>query len=508
MPESDQEAVLAFLQGGALGSGVARIDTHAAIVLLAGERAFKLKRPVRYSFLDFTTLARREAALRHELELNRRHAPHLYRRVFPVTRDPEGLALDGSGTPVEWLLEMRRFPAEAQLDCVARAGNLTDALVDTLAATVARSHAAAAQRPDKGGADAVRAIAVGNRTDLDAAAPAVFPLDPVRELDAATMATVRRLGPLLDRRRAAGYVRHCHGDLHLANIVLLDGRPVLFDCIEFDDDFACIDVLYDLAFLVMDLIEKGHGPAATRLLNGWLERTGDHEGLALLPLFLSLRAAIRAKVLGLAALRDRHADRFEPRRYLDLAARFLAPVPPVLVAVGGASGTGKTTLARALAPDLPGPAPGAVILRSDVIRKALFGRAATDRLPSDAYTPEISAKVFARLAELAATCLGADRSVIVDAVYGHGDQRAAIAAVADAAGVRFHGFWLEAPLPLKLDRVARRTADASDADAAVVRRQAATIDATAVTWRRLAADRPVAELAAAALAVVLRAEVP
>ena len=496
MPGSDQEEVLAFLRGGALGPAVERIDTHAAIVLLAGDRAFKLKRPVRYSFLDFTTLDRREAALRHELELNRRHAPELYLRVLAVTREPVGLALDGPGSPVEWLLEMHRFPAEAQLDPVAAAGGLTDAVVDALAATVARSHADATPRVDKGGLAALREIALGNRTDLDAAVPAVFPAGAVRDLDAATMAAVERHGTLLEQRRASGLVRLCHGDLHLANIVLLDSRPVLFDCIEFDDDFACIDILYDLAFLVMDLVEKGYRPAAARLLNGWLERTHDHAGLVLLPLFLSLRATIRAKVLGLAALRDPDADHAEPRRYLDLAAGFLAPAPPVLLAVGGASGTGKTTLARHLAPDLPGPAPGAVVLRSDVIRKELFGRPATDRLPPEAYAPDVSARVFATIAARADTCLAAGHAVIADAVYGHPDQRAAIAAVAAARGVPFHGLWLEAPLALKLERVAGRTGDASDADAAVVRRQAETMDDRGVTWRRLVADRPAAELAA------------
>ena len=245
----------------------------------------------------------------------------------------------------------------------------------------------------------MREIALGNRTDLDAAVPGVFTAAAVGELDALTQTLLARHGPLLDRRRADSDVRHCHGDLHLANIVLLGDRPVLFDCIEFDDDFACIDVLYDLAFLLMDLIAKGHRPAAARLLNGWLERTADHAGLALLPMFLSLRAAIRAKVLGLAATSDPAADRTEPRRYLDLAMAFLAPASPILLAIGGGSGTGKTTLARYMAPFLPGPAPGAVILRSDVIRKTMLGRATTDRLPPEAYTREVSARVFATIAE-------------------------------------------------------------------------------------------------------------
>jgi aminoglycoside phosphotransferase family enzyme/predicted kinase len=496
MPDADQDEVLAFLEAGALGGPVERIDTHAAIVLLTGDRAFKLKRPVRYSFLDFTTLAQRERTLRHELELNRRTAPELYRRVLPVTRGPGGLALDGDGEPVEWLLEMLRFPAEAQLDRVAAAQGLSDQLVDRLAEVVAASHASATPRLDKGGLAALREVADGNLEDLRAAVPAVFTAAAVRDLGTRTEAQLARHGPLLERRRAAGLVRHCHGDLHLANIVLLGDRPVLFDCVEFDDDLACIDVLYDLAFLLMDLIEKGHRAAAARLLNGWLERTRDHAALARLPLFLSLRAAIRAKVLGLAAVGGADAEPAEARRYLTLAAAFLSPPAPILLAIGGGSGTGKTTLARALAPGLQGPAPGAVILRSDVIRKELFGRPATERLPAKAYTSGISTRVFATIAERAAACLAAGHSVIADAVYGQPEQRAGIEAVAAAVGVPFRSVWLDAPLAARLDRVTRRTGDASDADAVVVHRQAESIDNGAVHWRRIVADRSAAEIAA------------
>src|SRR5918993_6059044 len=217
------------------------------------------------------------------------------------------MARDAAGDPVEWLLEMRRFPAEAQLDRVAAAGGLSPELADALAGVVADTQAAAPRRPDKGGHAAMREVADGNREDLLAAVPRVFAADAVQALAGATDSWLGRSAALLEVRRAAGLVRHCHGDLHLANVVLLDGPPVLFDCIEFNDDFACVDVLYDLAFLLMDLVEKGLRPAAARLLNGWLERTADHAGLALLPLFLSVRAVVRAKVLGLAAAR-RAAD--------------------------------------------------------------------------------------------------------------------------------------------------------------------------------------------------------
>ena len=368
--------MLAFLEGGGLGAEIERIDTHAAIVLLAGDRAFKLKRPVRYSFLDFTTLERREAALRHELELNRRTAPELYLRVLPVTRGarrprPRRRRRAGRMAARDAPLS-GRGPARPRRRRRRPVRRLVDALAETVAAAHADGGAARGQgRP--------RRHARGRRGQ---------PRRPRR----------RRAGRVRGRCRARprrrhhgrrrhatarswstavppGLVRHCHGDLHLANIVLLDGRPVLFDCIEFDDDFACIDVLYDLAFLLMDLLEKGHRRPRHRLLNGWLERTGDHAGLALLPLFLSLRAAIRAKVMGLAVLqRAPDADHAEPRRYLDLAARFLAPA-----AARPRRHRRRLRHRQDHARPAPGarpagPAPGAVVLRSDVIRKELFGR--------------------------------------------------------------------------------------------------------------------------------------
>ena len=497
MPATDQSETLAFLEGGALGAGCERIETHAAIVLLAGDRAFKLKRPVRYSFLDFTTLEQREHALRHELELNRRTAPMLYRRVLPVTREPDGrLALDGAGQPVEWLLEMTRFPAAAELDRIAGAGPLAPELVDRLAEVVADLHAAALPRADKGGIVAMREVARGNILDLTAATPRVFAPQAVQALAAATETWLTRTSKLMEQRRAAGRVRHCHGDLHLGNLVLLDGRPVAFDCIEFDDDLACIDVLYDLAFLVMDLLQRDHAAEANRLLNGWLERTADHAGLALLPLFLSLRAVIRAKVIAFSVLRGGTGAADEALRYLALGQSLLTPAPPCLVAIGGASGTGKTSVARRLAPGLRGPAPGAVVLRSDVIRKELFGRLATERLPPEAYTTEVSARVFDILAKRAATTLAAGCTVIADAVYGASEQRAALEAVASAAGIPFAGFWLEAPVTVLVARVDARSGDASDADASVVRRQIATMDQASVRWRRVRSDRPLDAVAA------------
>jgi len=477
------DAIAALLPGP-----VERIETHAAIILLTPDRAYKLKKPVAFSFLDFTTLEARQAALEAELRLNRRTAPEIYERVLPVVASASGLALDEPGEPVEWLLEMRRFPEAGRLDHVAERGELDAALVEALARTIAAFHERLEPLVEAGGAAAMREVADGNAEDLRRSVPAVFASEPVEALVARTAAELDRQAGLLDARRAAGLVRHCHGDLHLANIVLLDGHPVLFDCIEFNDAFARVDLLYDLAFLVMDLVDRGYRPAAQGLLQAWNERCEDDAGMALLPLFLSIRAAVRAKVEGFAG----HGA--PACGYLDLASRALEPVPPRLIAIGGRSGTGKSTVARLLAPGM-GAMPGAFVLRSDVIRKRLFGAEPEATLPAEAYAEAVSTEVFERLAARAEVLLEAGRTVIADGVFGQGWQRQRIAAAAAARGAPFAGFWLEAAQAILEDRVAGRTGDASDADVEVVRAQAA-MDTSRIDWRRIDAAGGAAGVAA------------
>ncbi|MDF1585951.1 bifunctional aminoglycoside phosphotransferase/ATP-binding protein [Marinimicrococcus flavescens] len=501
MTEHAQDEIIAFLENEALGPDVQRVDTHGAAVFLAGGRALKMKRAIRFSFLDFSSLAKRERALRDELRLNRRTAPDLYERVLPVTREAEGgLALDGAGEPVEWLLAMRRFPSEAQLDRHAAAHGLSRELLEELAHGIACFHEAAEPRPDRGGHAAMQEVVEGNAGDLESLAGSVLDSGQVAALNAATRAVLAADAELLDARRAAGRVRHCHGDLHLANIVLLDGRPTLFDCIEFNEEFACVDLLYDLGFLLMDLIHRGLPREAQIVLQAWLEEVPDEEGLALLPLFLSVRATVRAKISGFTVrlAEDEETCRravAEANAYLQLALDFLEPAPPRLVAVAGRSGTGKTSLARALAPGI-GAAPGAVILRSDVIRKRQFGRAPTERLPPEAYRPEVSQRVFAEIAARAGLLLRAGRAVIADGVYGLAEQRREIEAVAEEAGVPFLGLWLEAPEEVLEARVAARNGDASDATVEVVRMQRNALETPAAGWQEVPAGRPVDAIAA------------
>ena len=476
MTQDTQHAVMQFLGDPVTygGAPVARIDTHAAAVFLAGSRALKIKRAVRFPFLDYSTLARRKSACEAEIAVNAAFAPAIYRGVVAITREADGrLAIGGKGEPVEWAVDMVRFDERQTLDHLASQARIDLALADALGRAVARAHAVAAVDRQAGFADELAEVIAQNDVEL-AAAPELFAAPQVAALTRATRATFERVRGLLDARERAGCVRRCHGDLHLGNIVLIDGAPVLFDAIEFDPRIATGDVLYDLAFLLMDLIERGLDAAANGVLNRYLSETRrdeDLDALAALPLFLSLRAAIRAKVT--AARRGKGAgtsDAAESARdYFALAARLIAPPPPQLIAVGGLSGTGKSLLARMLAPNIA-PAPGAVWLRSDIERKALCGVAETERLPQSAYTPEVTARVYAALIEKARRVVAAGHSAIVDAVFAQSDERAAMARA--AAGRPFHGLFLAADLSTRLARVGARKGDASDADAAVARAQA------------------------------------
>jgi hypothetical protein len=473
--DDTQKAVIDFLTRPEThgGAEVTRIDTHAATVFLAGERALKIKRAVRFPFLDFSTLEKRKAACQAELLVNRADAPAIYRRVLPITRAENGdLALGGDGVVVEWVVEMHRFDEKQTLDHVADAGRIDDALADSLGLAVAKAHAAAPVVMGFGFNGALATIVAQNDGELSAA-PDLFAPEAVSHLTEETRAALARHARLIDARERAGMVRRCHGDLHLGNIVLIDGQPTLFDAIEFDERIATGDVFYDLAFLLMDLIERGLTRPANIVLNRYItenKRPEDFDALSLLPMFMAVRAAIRAKVTAARITQTDEREKLDDsaRGYFALAGRLLAPARPRLIAIGGLSGTGKSLLARALAADIA-PAPGAVVLRSDVERKLLFGAAETELLPQRAYTPEATEKVYASIAEKARSVIAAGYSAIVDAVFAQENERTAIAHAAE--GVVFSGLFLIAGLDTRVERVGTRGKDASDADAAVARRQ-------------------------------------
>ncbi len=465
-----------------LAAGAERVvETSIAWVFLFPDRALKLKKSVDFGFLDFTSVEKRRLATERELAFNRETAPDIYRAVHAIVRRPDGsFALGGDGEALDWVLEMRRFPDDAVLS--EQAGRIDGDLGEALGREIARFHAGA-RRVDRAGRDCVRYVLDSNAFLLRPQAGRLG--ETVERAIVRSEAEFDRLGAMLDRRGRTGFVRRCHGDLHLANIVMeTPGQPVLFDCIEFNDRLSEIDVLYDFAFLLMDLRFRGCTEAANRALNGWLDEAARSfpspdiwEGLALLPLFQSMRAAIRAHV---TIHQDEEA---KAKAYLAAAEAHLTEVPPPrLVAVGGRSGSGKSSRSRQIAPGM-GRAPGAVVLRSDEVRKRIYGVGPMDRLPREHYTPEASARTYAALYEEARACLAAGWTVVLDAAFLKPQERTEAEAFALSAGVPFEGIWMDASPDELRRRVAARRNDVSDADVAVLERQLAQ-DVGDIGWRR------------------------
>ncbi len=492
MSEPNQAETIAFLSRPEAFGARAPVDhseTHISHIFLAGARAYKLRKAIRFPYLDYSTLENRRRFTEAEVAINRRTAPELYLGAAAVVRRADGTLSLGApgappeGEPVDWVTVMRRFPPDALFDRLVADGRLGPGLARELADAIAAFHETAEPDWGFGGAAAIAATIDANTRDI-AAAPDLLDPAKAQTLDSRCRAALARVAELLDARRDTGMVRHCHGDLHLRNICLVDGAPTLFDAIEFSDSLARIDVLYDLAFLLMDLVHRDRRDLANLVMNRYLSRRVDYGGLAALPLFLALRAAIRAHV-GAAAAKQRGgaADAAEPAAYLDLAIGFLAPPAPRLVAVGGLSGTGKTTVAAALAPAL-GIAPGAVVLRSDVIRKRLMGVAPETRLGPEGYRDEVTRRVYATIRDEAKAALSAGYTAVADAVHARPHERAEIEAVARAAAVPFTGIWLDASAETLASRIAQRENDASDATAEVMRGQIGHVDGT-ISWRRL-----------------------
>lgn len=493
LAEATEAEVVDFLgDASAYGPGtttVERHETHGAFVFLAGEHAYKVKRRVRYDYMDFSTLELRRRGCQREIEINRPHAPEIYRGVVPITRQANGtLAIGGDGTPVEWAVHMRRFAAGDLLAAVAERDAIDATLARALADAVYEYHATAAVVHGFSSCASLSGV-ISEIVEALRSASLGFDAEAAGRLDARCRSRLGGVAPMLERRAGAGHVRRCHGDLHLGNIVLWRGRPTLFDALEFDESLATIDTYYDLAFLLMDLDQRRRRRAANIVLNRYVWRRQealDLDGLAALPLFLGLRAAIRAMVIAQrAVIGSQRPVRAAPAAaiaYLQAAVEYLSPVPARLVAVGGLSGTGKSTLAAALAPTI-GPAPGALHLRSDLERKALFGAKETEPLDPSRYTIEAGRRVYATLCGKARAALAAGHAVIIDAVYLDAEERVQIEAVARELAVPFTGLWLTASQDTITQRVATRTGDASDATPEVVRRQAAQLAGmAAVGW--------------------------
>ena len=453
------------------------ISTHGAFIFLAGPYAFKLKRSVRYSYLDYSTLEQRRRMCLKELERNQPSAPEIYRGIVPITKSELGkLSIGGSGTPVEWAIHMNRFDQDSLLSNVIEAGELTAELADSTAQAISRYHRGAKHNHS---ADSVRQFetVIGDLSVVFEDHVTKLKAENVRKFRDRATERLRDVVLCMRMRGKRGFVRLCHGDLHSENIVLVNSQPVLFDSIEFNDAIATVDVLYDLAFLLMDLIKKGERRAANRILNRYLNDSRSSEdiyGLRAMPLYLACRAGIRAMVAfqraDMSASGERAAATGIATDYFHTALDFLNPAAPQLIAIGGFSGTGKTTLAAALAPKL-GSAPGALHLRSDIERKVMFDVPETERLQEEFYSESISAKVYDCLLQKTWIALRTGSTVIVDAVFSKQSERNAFEEVATRLKVPFKGFWLSSSEAKMFNRVSVRRGDASDATPRIVEMQ-------------------------------------
>ncbi|MGB0911072.1 MAG: AAA family ATPase [Nitrospirales bacterium] len=458
------------------------IETHISWVLLTGPYAYKIKKPVNLGFLDFSRLEQRRIFCEEELRLNRRLAPTFYLALVTISGSAEAPRLDGTGEPLEYAVKMKQFPQEALLSHCIQQGHITSTHIDELAKSLATFHAQCAiaePSSEFGSPDLVRQIVLDNFQLLPAEAHKLISKPQIDQLSQWATAEHRRCVKYFEKRKAEGFIRECHGDLHLGNIALVDDEIVIFDCIEFSKRFRWIDVMSEVAFVVMDLIDRSAPALGWRLLNGYLEQTGDYEGLHLLPYYMSYRAMVRAKVTGIrlaqtGAEDSEHGDLTEElNKYLELAASFTKPPNPMLIITHGLSGSGKTTVSQTLLESF-----GAIRIRSDIERKRLLGlsqegRTEKQNLPL-VYSKDSTEATYAHLDALARTILKSAFSVIVDATFLKQSYRDIFATLAQDLHLPFVILDIRAPVATLRKRVEDRLSvgqDASEADISVLEQQ-------------------------------------
>lgn len=483
------QALISALQNPALYphavEGFQLIETHISWVLLTGEYAYKIKKPMNFGFLDFTGLDQRQHFCNEELRLNQRLTEGLYLEVLPVTGSAEAPQLGGEGEPIEFALKMRQFPQGQMLSTLQANGELNAGHIDQMARQIAEFHLQAPKVPVDHPLGTPEAVMAPVEQNFEQIRPFLTDKADLQQLDALqawARSSFERLHGLLEARKANGFIRECHGDIHLGNATLIDGKVVIFDCIEFNEPFRLTDVYADTAFLAMDLEDRGLKCLARRFVSQYLELTGDYEGLELLNFYKAYRALVRAKVALFSLSPD--ADGVQRattlrtyRNYANLAESYSAIPSRLLAITHGVSAVGKSHVAMRLVESL-----GAIRVRSDVERKRLYGEQQAQnsgQLQAGIYDQDASIATYQRLNELAATILRAGFPVVLDATYLKREQRKAAAEVANSTGVPFLILDCQAPEAVIISWLEQRqteNVDPSDATLEVVKAQQASRD--------------------------------
>lgn len=467
---------------------VEHIETHISHIFLTGDFAYKVKKTICLPFLDFSTLKKREQACLTELKLNKRFAPEIYLDVVPVYCAQGRASFQPMGPPVEYAVKMKQFDNSTLLSTVLKEGRFTRELAVDLAGSIATFHHSAAQAPGYWSEATIRKLTSDN-ISVCLKHNEIFPEGQLAELQRLLNLSIASHSDLIARRQHDS-VKELHGDLHLRNVFIHDGKPTLFDGIEFNKLYSCCDVWADIAFLIMDLLSKDRSDLGFAVINRYLELTDDFEGVKLLPLYLSYRAAVRAKVacirLSEAPPPEEQATlRRSAARYIKFALEAVSLTEPYLIAIGGLSGSGKTTLARSLAEDI-----GAIHIRSDVVRKHLLGLAPEEPAPPEGYSKEVSTSTYHGLLERTSASLQAGYPTIVDAVFARSDDRQALKEYAKLTGIALNCFWCEVDAATAKERITDRAGDASDATVAVYNRQQADVDKP-IDWQTLDTEKDV-----------------
>ncbi len=457
------------------------IQTHVSYVLLTGEYVYKLKKSVNFGFLDYSTLERRKHFCEAELTMNDRGAPGLYLEVLPIYQAGEAFGLSGDGEPVEYTLKMRQFPQANLFTDLYERGELTVERVEELARVVAEFHLTAATSDYVRAFGEVARIREAFDENYEQTRGYIGGPQTQAQFDETQAYTDRFFATqeaLFAQRRSRNWIRECHGDLHLRNICLWNGKVMLFDCIEFNEPFRFVDVMFDIGYIVMDFEARQRPDLCYAFLNAYLERTGDWEGLLVLPIYVNRQSYVRAKVtsflLGDPAIAPEEKQKAEAiaAQYYRLAWQYTQPRQGRLILMSGLSGAGKSTVAKSLAGKL-----GAVHLRSDAVRKHLAGVPLYERGGPELYTAEMTQKTYDRLLELGLQLAESGYAVILDAKYDRQALRKAAIAQAEARQIPLQILHCTAPESVLRDRLDQRTGDIADATADLISAQAAAAEA-------------------------------